>query len=95
MSMVELQNVSRVYTGGEHELKALDQVSMISEEGKFAVILGPSGAGKRTLLNLSRSRPFGSPEEFSFGAFRNCPGIDQIRRAYDLCSRRKPADAGF
>ena len=52
MSMVELQNVSRVYTSGEHELKALDQVNMTLEEGKFVVILGPSGAGKSTLLNL-------------------------------------------
>lgn len=52
MSIVEFQNVSRVYTSGEHELKALDNVSMKLEEGKFVVILGPSGAGKSTLLNL-------------------------------------------
>lgn len=44
--------MSRVYTGGEHELKALDQVNMTLNEGQFIVILGPSGAGKSTLLNL-------------------------------------------
>ncbi|MFR4251768.1 MAG: ABC transporter ATP-binding protein [Christensenellales bacterium] len=52
MEIVKLDRVSRVYTSGEHMLKALDDVSMSLEEGKFVVILGPSGAGKSTLLNL-------------------------------------------
>ena len=51
MAIVEFKNVSRIYTSGEHELKALDGVDMKLEEGKFVVILGPSGAGKSTLLN--------------------------------------------
>lgn len=52
MAIVELENVTRVYTSGDHEQKALDQVSFSLQEGKFVVILGPSGAGKSTLLNL-------------------------------------------
>lgn len=52
MSIIEFQNVSRVYTTGDHELKALDDVSLNIEQGKFVVFLGPSGAGKSTLLNL-------------------------------------------
>jgi putative ABC transport system ATP-binding protein len=52
MAVVEFQNVSRVYTSGEHQLKALDDVNLSLSEGKFIVILGPSGAGKSTLLNL-------------------------------------------
>ncbi len=52
MAIVEFKNVTRVYTSGDHELKALDGVDLNLEEGKFIVVLGPSGAGKSTLLNL-------------------------------------------
>lgn len=52
MAMVEFNNVTRSYKSGEHEQKALDNVSLTLEKGKFVVILGPSGAGKSTLLNM-------------------------------------------
>ena len=52
MEAVKFENVTRVYTSGDHELKALDGVNLSLEEGQFVVILGPSGAGKSTLLNL-------------------------------------------
>jgi len=52
MAIVQFENVSKIYTSGEHELRALDRVSFSLDEGKFVVILGPSGAGKSTLLNL-------------------------------------------
>ena len=52
MGIVEFRDVSRVYTSGDHQLRALDHVDLTLEEGKFIVILGPSGAGKSTLLNL-------------------------------------------
>ena len=52
MAIAEFRNVSRVYSNGDHELRALDGVDLTLEEGKFVVILGPSGAGKSTLLNM-------------------------------------------
>ena len=52
MSLVEFQDVTRIYTSGDHEQRALDGVNMTLEEGQFVVILGPSGAGKSTLLNM-------------------------------------------
>lgn len=52
MNIVEFNDVTRIYTSGEHSLKALDGVNLTLEEGKFIVILGPSGAGKSTLLNM-------------------------------------------
>lgn len=52
MSVVEFDDVSKIYKSGDHILKALDHVDMKLDEGKFVVILGPSGAGKSTLLNM-------------------------------------------
>ncbi len=52
MNIVSFQDVSRVYTNGEHAQRALDHVNLNLEKGKFIVVLGPSGAGKSTLLNL-------------------------------------------
>lgn len=52
MAIVEFKNVTRVYTSGDHELRALDGVDMTLDEGKFVVVLGPSGAGKSTMLNI-------------------------------------------
>lgn len=52
MSIVEFKDVTRIYTSGDHELKALNGATFNLDEGKFVVILGPSGAGKSTLLNM-------------------------------------------
>lgn len=52
MAIVQFENVTKAYTSGDHELKALNHVSFTLDEGKFVVILGPSGTGKSTLLNL-------------------------------------------
>ena len=52
MSIVKFDNVTKIYTSGDHVLKALNKVSFTLDEGKFVVILGPSGAGKSTLRNL-------------------------------------------
>jgi len=52
MKIVQFEDVSKIYTSGDHVLRALDHVSFSLDAGKFVVILGPSGAGKSTLLNL-------------------------------------------
>lgn len=51
MSLIEFKNVSKEY-GKEIKIKALDNCSFTIEKGEFIVVLGPSGAGKTTILNL-------------------------------------------
>ena len=51
MALIELKGVSKIYKSGEHELRALDNVDMSIEKGKFVVILGPSGAGIRFIFD--------------------------------------------
>ena len=52
MSFVEFEDVRKVYRTGEVEVRALDGMSFSVERGELAVIVGPSGAGKTTVLNL-------------------------------------------
>ncbi|MCH4084005.1 MAG: ABC transporter ATP-binding protein [Coriobacteriaceae bacterium] len=52
MSFVEFEDVSKVYHTGEVEVRALDGMSFSIKKGELAVIVGPSGAGKTTVLNL-------------------------------------------
>ncbi len=52
MSFVEFKNVNKVYTMGSTQIRAADGVSFTIEKGEFCVIVGPSGAGKTTVLNM-------------------------------------------
>lgn len=51
-AFVEFHNVKKVYKTGELEIPALDQVNFEIEKGEFCVIVGASGAGKTTILNI-------------------------------------------
>lgn len=52
MSLVEFKNVKKYYTMGEVTIKAVDGISFEIEKGSFTVIVGSSGAGKTTVLNI-------------------------------------------
>ena len=52
MSYIELKDVRRIYPSGGGEVRALDGVDLAVEKGELCVIVGPSGAGKTTVLNL-------------------------------------------
>ena len=49
---IEFQDVCKYYTMGEHKIAAADHVSFYLEKGEFCIIVGPSGAGKTTVLNM-------------------------------------------
>ena len=52
MSYITFEHVSKHYHMGENVVKAVDDVSFEIEKGELCVVLGPSGAGKTTILNL-------------------------------------------
>lgn len=52
MAFIELNGVVKTYKMGEVEIKAVDNISFPIEKGEFVVIVGPSGAGKTTVLNI-------------------------------------------
>lgn len=52
MAYISVKNLTKIYKMGEVTIKALDNVSFDIEEGELTVVLGPSGAGKTTILNI-------------------------------------------
>ena len=51
-AFVQLKNVTKVYRMGEVEIHAVDGIDFEIQKGEFVVIVGPSGAGKTTVLNI-------------------------------------------
>lgn len=52
MNLVEFKNVYKRYTMGEIIINAVDGISFCIKQGEFAVVVGASGAGKTTVLNI-------------------------------------------
>ena len=52
MELIRLENVKKIYQSGEVITKAVDGIDFTVEQGEFALIIGASGAGKTTVLNI-------------------------------------------
>ncbi|MDO4620600.1 MAG: ABC transporter ATP-binding protein [Lachnospiraceae bacterium] len=50
--MIELKNITKVYSLGDEEVRALDGISLEIEDREFVAIVGASGSGKSTLMNM-------------------------------------------
>ncbi|MBU5668365.1 ABC transporter ATP-binding protein [Peptoniphilus sp. MSJ-1] len=52
MAFIEIKNLSKIYSSGERNVIANDNLNFEIEKNEFAIILGASGAGKSTFLNM-------------------------------------------
>ena len=50
--MIDLRDISRVYTMGKVEVPALKKIETVIKKGEFVAIMGHSGSGKSTLMNI-------------------------------------------
>lgn len=51
-TLIQLENLTKIYKIGETEVRALNNVSSTIKEGDLMAIMGPSGSGKSTLMNI-------------------------------------------
>ena len=52
MSIIKINNLYKIYDGSQIEVKAVNGVDLRFEQGEFTAVVGPSGSGKKTFLNL-------------------------------------------
>lgn len=50
--MIELKDIYKIYSDGDSEIRALDGVSLFVDNGEFVAIVGSSGSGKSTCMNI-------------------------------------------
>ncbi|QSX09382.1 ABC transporter ATP-binding protein [Alkalibacter rhizosphaerae] len=89
MAFIQLKDVVKTYTMGEVVIKAVDGVDFEIEKGDFAVVLGASGAGKTTVLNL-----LGGMDHFDSGSI-TVDGADLARFNERMLTEYRRFDIGF
>ncbi len=77
---LELRDLYRIYGRGDSEVRALDGINLQIESGEFVAIMGASGSGKSTCMNVLGCLDAPSQGEYRFFGV-NVTGMDQDQRA--------------
>ena len=89
LPLIELRDVSKVYGMGSAAVLALDQVDLSIEDGEFVIIMGASGSGKSTCLNI-----LGCLDTPSEGSYSFC-GVDTGKLSLDQLALLRRNYLGF
>lgn len=89
MSLIEVKNVIKRYQTGEDSFNALNNVSLSIEEGEFVAIMGASGSGKSTFMNM-----LGTLDKPNSGSY-HLDGIDVLSLNSDELSKIRNRKIGF
>ena len=89
MSVIEVKNAIKTYQTGEDSFNALNNVSLTIEEGEFVAIMGASGSGKSTFMNM-----LGTLDKPNSGSY-HLDGIDVLSLNSDELSKIRNVKMGF
>jgi len=81
MSLIALKNLSKIYQNDGVETIALNNVSLMIEQGEFVAIMGPSGSGKSTLMHIMGFLDRPSEGQYIFGG-QSSEGLDDESLAH-------------
>lgn len=89
MSLIEIKNIIKTYVTGDTSFRALDDVSLSIESGEFVAIMGASGSGKSTFMNM-----LGCLDKPTAGSYF-LDGIDVMKLDSDNLSDIRNTKIGF
>ena len=87
--LISVENLTRVYTVGQEEVRALDGVSFDVRRGEWVAVVGQSGSGKSTLMNL-----IGALDTACSGSYR-INGLDVEKLSDDQLADLRNQEIGF
>ena len=91
MAGVQLEHVVREYTMGRTTIRAVDDISFTIPEGKYTIILGASGAGKSTVLNILGGMDSPTSGRVFYNLMPNLTVLENVELASQIC--KNPLDS--
>ena len=89
MALIEIKHAIKTYVTGEDSFNALDDVSLSVDEGEFVAIMGASGSGKSTCMNM-----LGTLDKPNSGTYF-LDGIDVLKLSSEKLSEIRNVKLGF